>query len=111
MMLKKFRLWKWYLYVSDVKLRPPKESESIRHRYRKKLRLLREALHKERAGLCEECGRFVGITECDLHHIIPLSENSDLFLSKNNLRLLCRECHKKEHETHPQDTGRDDVMA
>ena len=110
-MVKKVKLWKWYLYLSDVKLRAPKGNELLRHGYRKKFRLLREALHKERAGLCEECGKFVGIAECELHHIIPLSENANLYLSKHNLRLLCRDCHKKEHKTHPEDAGRDDVIA
>lgn len=102
-MVKKFRFWKWYLYVSDERLIPRNKNQGLRHNYRKKLRLLREALHKEREGHCEECGRFVGIAECDIHHIIPLSENASLFLSKHNLRLLCRDCHKKEHEGHPQD--------
>ncbi len=49
-------------------------------------------------GLCEVCG---GVGEI-VHHIRPLTpENIDdpeITLGLGNLQLLCRSCHKKNHD-------------
>ena len=73
--------------------------EEIRRFYKsdewKKARMIKIS---EVGGLCEECGR-VGE---EVHHIIHLTaENvSDPMISINqeNLKLLCKDCHNKEHE-------------
>ena len=48
-------------------------------------------------GRCEKCG---GIGE-EVHHIIELTpeniNNPEITLGKNNLILLCKDCHNKEH--------------
>jgi len=49
-------------------------------------------------GLCERCGQ-IGI---EVHHKERLSivnvNDSSISLNQENLELLCRECHNKEHE-------------
>ena len=48
-------------------------------------------------GRCEKCG---GVGE-EVHHIIPINEhninNPEITLNLNNLILLCKDCHNKEH--------------
>lgn len=49
-------------------------------------------------GLCERCGQ-IGI---EVHHILKLTINnfndSSVSLNQDNLELLCRDCHNKEHK-------------
>ena len=49
-------------------------------------------------GLCERCGQ-IGI---EVHHKIRLTvenaNDSSISLNLDNLELLCRECHNKEHK-------------
>jgi 5-methylcytosine-specific restriction endonuclease McrA len=49
-------------------------------------------------GRCEKCG---GIGE-EVHHIIELNleniNNPEITLGKNNLILLCRDCHNAQHQ-------------
>jgi 5-methylcytosine-specific restriction endonuclease McrA len=49
-------------------------------------------------GLCERCGQ-IGI---EVHHIEKLTINnindSSVSLNQDNLELLCRDCHNKEHK-------------
>jgi 5-methylcytosine-specific restriction endonuclease McrA len=49
-------------------------------------------------GRCEKCG---GIGE-EVHHIIELTleniNNPEITLGKNNLILLCRDCHNAQHQ-------------
>ncbi len=45
--------------------------------------------------LCEDCQKFDILTPADeVHHIIPLRDGGDK-LNFENLRALCRACHKK----------------
>ena len=49
-------------------------------------------------GRCEKCG---GVGE-EVHHIIHVTpsnvEDLQVTLNQNNLILLCKDCHNKEHE-------------
>ena len=49
-------------------------------------------------GLCERCGQ-IGI---EVHHKERLSvenvRDTSISLNQDNLELLCRECHNKEHD-------------
>lgn len=49
-------------------------------------------------GRCEKCGD-VGT---EVHHIIHLTpenvDNPEISINQDNLLLLCKECHNKEHE-------------
>mgnify|MGYP000182066068 CR=1 FL=1 len=62
----------------------------------------RNAYAKSKSFLCENC-LSKGIYKSGeiVHHIEPITPdnigNPDITLSWNNLRLVCRDCHGKEH--------------
>ena len=44
--------------------------------------------------VCEICGSDKSL---QVHHILPRSSNPELIMDKENLMVLCEECHKKIH--------------
>lgn len=63
----------------------------------------RESYKKFVGGLCEECLKKGIYTPGEIvHHITPISAknvyNPEITLSFSNLKLVCRQCHGKEHE-------------
>lgn len=62
----------------------------------------RKAYAKSKGGLCEDCLINGKYTAGEIvHHLINISpkniDNPDITLNWNNLRLVCRECHAKQH--------------
>lgn len=56
----------------------------------------RERLYMERGGVCEICGKKIGIELMSLHHVAPRSIGGrDI---DGNLQLLCNGCHKALHK-------------
>ncbi len=62
---------------------------------RKKWLRLKDQIHYEKKGKCEICGSKVNL---QVHHILPRSECPCLTFDKENLMLLCGDCHKKIHQ-------------
>ena len=65
----------------------------------------RESYSKSVGGLCEDCMAKGIITPGDtVHHIKHITpqniSNAMITLDWNNLRLVCRDCHAKEHSSH-----------
>lgn len=60
----------------------------------KKVRL---AYRKYRFGLCERCGRAGEIVHHKKYITAKDIYNPNITLNFNNLELLCRDCHNKEH--------------
>lgn len=65
----------------------------------------REAYAASKGGLCERCLAMGLISPGEeVHHRIRLTPDNlsdpEIALSWTNLELLCRECHKKEHQGH-----------
>lgn len=63
----------------------------------------RNSYFKKVGGLCERCLKAGKITAGEIvHHKIYLNENNindpRISLNFDNLELLCRECHAKEHK-------------
>lgn len=60
-------------------------------------------LIKKRGSKCEQCGQddSKGLM---VHHVVPYSEGGD-FWDEDNLKVLCNECHKKQH-THEANKAR-----
>ncbi len=68
----------------------------------KRWQALRDAVMKERGGLCERCmERGLFRAAVIAHHIKPLSakniNNPEIALNSANLMILCRECHDAVH--------------
>ena len=74
----------------------------------------REAYKKSVGGLCEEC-LSKGIVSAGeiVHHKTPITPKNitdpTITLSFANLRLLCRECHAKEHDRRQRRYKVDDI--
>jgi len=65
-----------------------------RHENIKKwLRLKSKLLYEKRK--CEICG---SDNYLHIHHILPRSSNPELTMDKENLMVLCEDCHKKIHK-------------
>ena len=65
---------------------------------------LRDAVIKERGGLCEMCRRSGIYKAADLvHHIIPVTAENindpDITLNPRNLMALCKGCHSAIHSS------------
>lgn len=63
----------------------------------------RLAFRKAKGGLCERCLKDGRYSAGEIvHHKIPISPDNindpDITLNWNNLELLCRDCHGKEHD-------------
>lgn len=64
----------------------------------------RASYRKSVGGLCERCLKMGIYTPGEIvhhciEHVTPENvENPEVTLSFNNLELLCRDCHAKEHE-------------
>lgn len=70
----------------------PKERMFYNSKEWKKLRKL--VLLEE--GCCRQCGSYGGIEgKLDVHHIVPVKEDWDKRLNRDNLCVLCRGCHFK----------------
>ncbi|MEK6822212.1 MAG: HNH endonuclease signature motif containing protein [Nanoarchaeota archaeon] len=55
--------------------------------------LVREDVLRRDCFRCSICGKRRGRAHLDVDHIIPLRMGADPF-EKNNLRTLCKDCHK-----------------
>lgn len=77
----------------------PNEYDKIRKFYKSdNWKIARAMKIASVGGRCERCGD-VGT---EVHHIIHLTsenvDNPEISINQDNLLLLCKECHNKEHE-------------
>jgi hypothetical protein len=103
-MLVDMYIYKHILFISlqeGVKLK-----KGVRHlgfyqnlRWRKRSK----QIYFNRHSTCERCKKIVGKNEYAVHHIIELTpdnyKDDNIAYGDDNLLLLCRECHEKEHRT------------
>ncbi len=61
---------------------------------------LKEYVLSKQNYLCQDCLEkgIITTSNLEVHHIIPIKENFNLSLDEDNLRVLCRSCHKKAHD-------------
>lgn len=89
------KMWKLYIYVVGHAMKERKRSYrgTLKHR----LRLIRlEKLHQ--GGGCEICGKYLTAQTSELHHIKPRSLYPELKGARDNLMLICHECHVELHK-------------
>lgn len=94
-----FKLGKGWVYIDNAKKNDPlfwamKYNFNIqRHENIKKWLLLKSEIiyNKKVCEICES-DRFLHV-----HHILPRSSHPELGLDKDNLMVLCEDCHKKIH--------------
>jgi 5-methylcytosine-specific restriction endonuclease McrA len=56
-------------------------------------RKLRKELLKEQP-YCSKCGISIKDAQLELHHIIPPRGNFELFFNRENILIICKNCHK-----------------
>lgn len=65
----------------------------------KRWQALRDLVFVECAGICQECLKKEIITEGkEVHHIKPIESEWEKRYDRDNLTLLCSECHRLAHE-------------
>lgn len=94
---KYFRIGPIRIYISTRRMARVSGSENRRQRYKQRLGKLKRTMYLELGGCCQDCGCKFKRKRLELHHIVPVSERPDLIASRDNLRLLCRDCHMKYH--------------
>lgn len=66
---------------------------------KKKWQTKRKVILKRDNYLCQECKRYGKRVDAKhVHHIVPIEEQEDLWLTDGNLVSLCTECHNKMHD-------------
>ena len=66
---------------------------------RRKMLRIKHRRWKKNGGRCEECLQQFGENELEIHHVIPVSEHPELVASADNIRLLCHQCHLRQHRS------------
>lgn len=62
--------------------------------------MLKERVLAKQHYLCQDCldRGITNTNNLEVHHIIPVKDDYSLALDEDNLRVLCRSCHKKTHD-------------
>ena len=96
-----FKLEKGWVYLNGEKknnlnyFKDKYDFDIERFENRKKWLLLKNEVFLERGRQCEICKEEISL---HVHHIIYRTEAPSLTFDKENLIILCVECHKKMHE-------------
>ena len=53
---------------------------------------------KDQDYRCLDCKKDLNFTPVDIHHIIPINEDTTKAFDYDNVVALCKECHKKKHK-------------
>ena len=94
-MQKKIQLGKYYLYISDRKMKAAsgnKRSKAEKHL--KHLQTFRMMAEKQVCA-CELCGDKE--RELQMHHLYAVSEYPEKELEPDNTMLVCSQCHQRIH--------------
>lgn len=92
-----------HIYVSSFRMKRMKSKRDERLAYlKKKLLRMKHEHWKMNGGKCEECGRSFDEEALQIHHIVPVSVNPDLYCAFSNLHLVCPECHLRLHQGQPE---------
>ena len=59
---------------------------------------IKEKLWEREQGCCMMCGKQIGkFCNSQIHHVLPYARFPEFATNKENLLLLCRDCHKEIH--------------
>lgn len=95
---KKFRIGRFYLYISNCRLKRRPIRDLLRNDYVKDHLLSNKGkLYERQEGICPHCGQHFEKNQMELHHVLPVSRFPELGQSIRNNILLCHACHKDVH--------------
>ena len=58
---------------------------------------IQQAYKKSRHNICERCGEYGDIVHHKVYVTVENINNPEVTMNVNNLELVCRKCHNKEH--------------
>lgn len=95
---KMWRLGKFYLYISNCRLKKrPKRDLFYKDYVKDHCIENKNKLYERQGGKCPHCGQSFELKQLELHHVLPLSRFPELGMSIRNGILLCHQCHKEVH--------------
>lgn len=95
--VKRFKLFGWYVYVSNVRMKRRSKSDRYMRNHRSKLMYMKKVHYECQGGRCKRCGGRFMESELEVHHKIGLCDDMSQALSMENLELLCHGCHQAVH--------------
>lgn len=80
----------------------PKNHKFVDGQWRSKWQDVKRTELIEQSPLCRECNVNEGT---DIHHIIPVNQDTSLTYEPSNITLLCKSCHSEAHKVQGWQTG------
>jgi len=82
-------------HCEQCKRRRPKQQATHAHVYNdSRWKALRVTALERDGHRCQQCGSYDRLV---VHHIVEVSSRPNLAFELNNLQVLCRRCHRGEH--------------
>ena len=97
---KMWRLFpRFYITFSScrTKLRTPAGNHANKQHEAMKLTKMRHTMYDEQQGICPHCGKYFDFAWMEMHHVLPWSRFGNLRYKRENMLLLCHDCHKEIH--------------
>lgn len=86
-----------YITLSSCRTKLRLSDRLMSQSARAKLHNMRLTMYNEQAGVCPHCGKFFDIKQMDMHHVLPYAMFTELRYKRENILLLCKDCHKYIH--------------
>ena len=83
------KLWEFRIYLT-FRLRMKQKPYSQRI-------MLRRKVYARDKGVCQICGRKIGLDDMSMHHIKPQASYPELKMDADNCQCLCHACHTELH--------------
>ena len=97
---KMWRLWPGlYLTLSScrTKLRLTPSNHADKQKDAMRLTKMRREMYDQQQGICPHCGKHFEPNWMEMHHVLPWARFKELHFSRENMLLLCHDCHKEIH--------------
>ena len=95
-----WRLWPgMYLTLSScrTKLRLTPSNHADKQHEVMKLAKMRRDMYEAQQGVCPHCGKQFDFKWMEMHHVLPWARFNELRYKRENMLLLCHDCHKDIH--------------
>lgn len=90
MMTHRFKIGRFYIYLTDHKMK----SRSKRQSQNQERMLKRKMIANIGEQRCQYCGN---ADKLEMHHLLSVKEHPELALESSNIMFVCHSCHIKIH--------------
>lgn len=97
----KFKIGPIYFYITRYRMKRRGRNDDVSRNHRHKLLRLKHRRYKAHDGCCELCDKPFDEAQLEIHHVIPVCERPDLVVSKDNILIVCHQCHMFLHDRPP----------